>query len=415
MSTVRQFTDRWVRALKARPERYDVSEKNGRGLWIRVFPSGAKSWVYIYKHRGRIRRMTLGTYPDVSLAEARSLHADARKRLREDSVDPGEEKQQAKRTERNADTIEGLAGEYLERHAKRKTKGWQEVQRILDKDVLPAWKRLKAKEVTRRDIVVLLNSIVDRGSPIMANRTLATIRKMFNFAVEQSIVEASPCAGVRAPTREQARDRALSEDEVRAFWAKLSTAYMTEGVQLVLRVQLVTALRPGEVAGACREELDLTTGWWTVPAERSKNKLAHRVHLTPQVLELLARAAELAGDSPYLFPAPKRHSRGPEPLTVNGISHAVRRNREHFEIESFRPHDLRRTAASLMTGMGISRLVVGKLLNHTEPGVIRVYDRHSYDAEKRRALEAWAEELERIVGGAARTENVVAIDRRLEA
>jgi len=139
----------------------------------------------------------------------------------------------------------------------------------------------------------------------------------------------------------------------------------------------------------------LTDKWWTIPPEKAKNKMAHRVPLSPLALELFQAAKNIAGDSLWIFPSPQTDKH----ITPEAVDHALRRpGLEHLGF-TFWVHDLRRSAASHMTGMGISRLVVGKLLNHAERGVTSTYDRHSYDKEKRQALETWGRKLEAIIEG----------------
>ncbi|MGH6628270.1 MAG: tyrosine-type recombinase/integrase [Burkholderiales bacterium] len=261
------------------------------------------------------------------------------------------------------------------------------------------WGERKAREIVRRDTIELLDDIVDRGAPIQANRTLACVRRMFNFAVERGILENSPCAGVKAPSSENRRDRVLSEDEIRAFWGSLDQASMTDPVKLALRFQLVTAQRKGEVIAASWDQFDLAAAIWTIPTEKAKNKMAHRVPLSPLALELLKEIRAGSGDSAYLFTSPTRNGH----ITPTAVDHATRKH-----MDAFRASDqaqggilghLRRTAASHMTSMAIPRLVVSKVLNHAESGVTAVYDRHSYDHEKREGLEACARRLEEITKG----------------
>lgn len=237
----------------------------------------------------------------------------------------------------------------------------------------------------------MLEDIVDRGAPIQANRTLAVIRKMFNFSLQRDIVQVSPCVGVKALAQERQKDRVLTDDELRAFWFGLDKARMTRLVKLSLKVQLLTATRKGEVIAA---EWNAISGEvWTIPAENAKNKLAHRVPLSLQALAVLAELNTLTGNSRWLFPSMKGNAH----FLPTSVDHALRINQSVFGIALFTPHDLRRTAASHMTALGISRLVVQKILNHKESGITAVYDRHSYDQEKRKALETWGRKLEAII------------------
>ncbi len=385
-----KFTDRYIKNLKPESERYERWE--GNGLGIRVSTRGRKSWIFLYRFAGKARRMTLGSYPQMSVAEAHEVHGKAQADLAR-GIDPGAAKVEANRGERIAPTVTALANEYIERWAKPRKRSWLEDQRILAKDVLPRWGDLKAKDVTRRHVIALLDDILERGAPIQANRALAVVRKMFNFAIERGIVETSPCTAVRSPAPEQRRDRILCDEEILAFWHGLEQARMAEGTKLALQLQLLTAQRCGEVVSAVWDDFDLSSGWWTIPAGKAKNNLTHRVPLSPPVLEVLARAKAIAGDSAWVFPSP----RGAQPMTESAMGRAIQRNLTVLGIEHFTPHDLRRTAASHMTSEGISRLVVAKVLNHVENGITAVYDRHSYDAEKRQALEAWATKLDNII------------------
>ncbi len=402
-SFVMQFTEKYIQALKSKSARYDVREKSGDGFAIRVSPSGEKSWVIFYFFEGKKRRMTLGSYPVLPLAEARKRHRKAVEMLAHNK-DPGLTKQREKQEAKLASNVKDLITEYIEKWAKPRKRSWQEDERILNKDVLPALGKHKARNVTKRDIILLLDKIKERNAPIAANRTLACVRRMFNFAIERDIIAANPCATIKAPAKENQRDRCLSELEIKNFWHGLDNASMAEATKLALKLQLVTAQRKGEIINAEWSEIDLTAGWWTIPAAKAKNGRPHRVPLSKLALQLLEQIKQLSIDSQWLFPSP-RHDK---PITGPSIDHAVRRSLEAFkEVKPFTPHDLRRTAASHMTAMQISRLVASKLLNHVESSVTAVYDRHTYDSEKQQALELWEEKLRGIINGTTTLNKVI--------
>jgi len=336
--------------------------------------------------------MTLGRYPAMTLAEAHTAHAKAKEHLVK-GIDPGDELTKAREDHRGAPTVAQLANEYIEKWAKPRKRSWQEDQRMLEKDVIPLWKRKKAKDIRRRDVILLIDEIVDRGAPISANRTLRIIKKMFSFAVSRGILNASPCVEIEAPAKENQRDRVLNENEIKIFWTKLDEANMAEGTRLALKFQLVVAQRKGEIALAQPQEFDLKKGWWVIPAEKCKNGMLHRVPLTKLAVSLIKKAKELSPNTSLMFPSP----RGEKPITTRSISRAISNNREAFGIPNFTPHDLRRTASSMMTSIGVKREIVGKILNHIESGATKIYDRYSYDKEKRNALEIWANHLEKII------------------
>ena len=380
-----KLTDRTIQALKA-PERgqVDYFDQTTSGFGVRLSQGFRKAFFVMYRYEGRLRRHTFGTYPNLSLADARkkakdALHAVAHGR------DPGAEKQ----ADRRAETFGELATEYLEGHAKPNKRSWKEDERILDHDLLPDWRSRQAKSITRRDVRVVLKRIAEeRGHPIMANRTLALVRRIFNFAIEREIVVANPCHKVSAPGIERERDRVLGHDELRSLWKALPA---TPGwFQVAFKLYLLTAQRHHEVLGMSRPELDLEASWWTIPASRTKNGLAHRVPLAPTAADLVDDVLNRAQGSPWAFSSPMRE--GP----IATVQKPVRRLRQLTGI-AFNIHDLRRTAASNMTSIGIARQTVARVLNHLERDVTRIYDRYSYDREKRDALERWAVALLAIV------------------
>ena len=205
----------------------------------------------------------------------------------------------AKREARSAESFGELANLYLERYAKAEKRSWREDERILNRDLLPRWRGRKAQEIKRADVIQLLDEIVDRNAPVMANRTRALISKIFNFGIKRGIVESNPAFGVDNPGHEQQRDRVLSEDEIRQLWNALETERPWSAA--IFRLGILTAQRRGEILGMKWDELDLTARWWTIPAERAKNGLAHRVPLAPQALKILTALKAGKHDPVYVF------------------------------------------------------------------------------------------------------------------
>ena len=392
----KKLTDRAVKLLKHRGERYEVWDTDYPGFGVRVSPANRKSWIYLYRF-GRPRRMTLGVYPRVSLGTARAHYGKARELLEEKGRDPGAEQIDTKRARRDAPTVEYLADEYIEKWAKPRKRSWKEDERKLKQDVCSVIGHKKAEAVTRRDIRDILDTVMDRGAPIAANRTLAVMRKMFRWGVSVDILPHNPCEMIMAPAEEKQRDRVLNDDEIKMLWAQLDgdEISMFPNIRLCLKLMLVTAQRRAEVATARWADIDLATGWWVIPEGVVKNKQQHRVPLSPLAIRLLKTAKKELGGSEYVFP----NLSGDGSIRPESVSKAVPRNVASFKIDYFRCHDLRRTAATQMASMGTPRTTVGKVLNHSEGGVTAIYDRYSYDAEKRKALNAWARKLERIISG----------------
>jgi integrase len=389
-----EMTARWLERL-ALPskDRIDYFDSKVTGLGLRAAPTGRLSWFVMYRVKGEklLRRLTLGTYPAVSLADARE---QARAKLLD--AERGSNPSEAVQQDRAAPTFGELVAEYLARHA-TKNRTADEQRRILEKDVLPAWKHRKANKVTKADVIALVEAIADRGAPVMANRTLNLVGRVFRWGMRRSLVDHNPAALVEPPGEERERDRVLSDAEIRAVWSACGEA---GAVGTILRLALLTGQRRGELERMRWADVDLEAAVWTIPAEHAKNKQAHRVPLSGQAVEVLHHRMEASKGSPLVFPS--RIGGGSRPLT--NISKPVDKIRAASGVE-FWPHDLRRTVATGMGLAGVPRFIIGKVLNLTsvaEAGMARVtavYDRYEYDTERRDALDRWAMRLNEILAG----------------
>lgn len=417
MATTDERADHRIELSKHKIDAFRVDQDQGRDVWhdtkvaglgVRVSWTGRKVWQVIYRVAGdrTKRRLDIGTYPALTLADARD-----RARAIINEANAGNDPADKKRERKKAPTWEKLAEEYIELYAKKRKRTWKSDENILQKDIVPAWRNKKPQDIKRKHVIDLLDDIAARA-PIQANRTLALLRKIYNWAISRDIVEVNPCLMVQAPSQENERDRVLAEKEVKAVWVSCDRVGRAWGD--AIKLMLITAQRRGEVMAMRWGDVDLEAGWWTIPAEEAKNALAHRVPLTAPALAILKDRQELAGGSEkckgeaWVFESPKQREGRPTAhisnpnRTVNNIrDHVAELLKIKVDQVDFRLHDLRRTAASYMGSMGIARLVISKVLNHVETGITRVYDRHTYDAEKREALDAWAERLMSIVASAA--------------
>lgn len=421
MANVGKFTPKWLDSLKPPGTadkmigEYREKAAGREGFGVRVTKKGTKTFFFAYKFDGERKRMSLGTYPSTSLEKAHEDHDAAKKKLA-NGIDPGAAKREEKIRRQQEPTISELCDDFMKWCA-RNRKRQDEYRRCLDKDVVPAWGKRKSIDITRRDVNVLLQGIVDRGAPIQSNNVFELIRRMFNWAVEEGVLEHSPCVGVKPKAKRTPKDRHLTQEEIKIFLAQVETSWMSHEIRRALKLILVTGQRPGEVIGMHRREIN--GHWWNLPGERTKNGKPHRVYLTKTALELIGKK------DGFIFPSPiPDEINGKEverPIDTNALAHALRRNfeiperdeqglkiigengkiltRNHFQISHFTPHDLRRTAATHISRIGFP-LVVEKILNHTPRTVTgTVYDQYDYDQEKQRALEAWAREINRIVEG----------------
>jgi integrase len=453
-----ELTDPFIRSRKPAATVREYRDTIARGLILRVLPSGLMQWSVRYRHRGKQRRAAIGDYPGVTLAKARGK---ATRTLigAKDGSDPAAELRAAKRPA--SDTVASLVEDYLKRHARPNKRTAAEDERTLTVEVLPAWRDRSVTELTRRDVRALLEAIVDRGSPVMANRVLAVVRKMLNFAVDHDWIDANPAGRMSKPTREVSRDRVLTDDEIRRLWQCLSRFPTTAERQApgrkrtrgaaddpicpispalaaVQKVRLLTAQRGGEVIAMKWADLELPaekakaprSGWWTIPGSDTKNGEPHRVPLTEPVITLIEAQRkkkaddERKGENCRTRDQAESDDAGATYVFVgSGASLRDRAKKAPSALAKvlgfdFRGHDLRRTAATRMAAAGIPREHVGKVLNHVEGGAraTRVYDRHTYDAEKRTALETWTRVLTGILEQKPKTgAAVVPITKRTRA
>lgn len=412
-----KFTDLSIKKLKAKDKKYYVRAAMGNGkhgFALCIYPSGVKTWFFIYTHEGRRHSLALGNYPDTSLEKA-GIEFDRLWAIFKEGKNPALIEETKKEEARKAPTIADLVNEYIERHAKRFKRSWQEDDRLLNREVVPVWGKRKAADISKRDVTLLLESIIDRGSPAMSNQVLKIVRKMFNFAVERDILQHTPCLSIKALAPNNSRDHTLTEPEIETLWERLDSkdVAISDEITRALKLILVTAQRPGEVTGMHSSEID--GRWWTIPAERAKNGRANRIFLTDLALKLIGDLSTIdpktgkATPKGFIFPTP--HKSKKQPIDPHALPVAVRRNlawsitdkngnqttENRFGISPFTPHDLRRTAATFMAQMCVMDEVIDAVLNHVKQGVIKVYNQYRYDKEKQAALEIWSIRLQEII------------------
>jgi integrase len=390
----RVLTDAYLRTVEPAETRYDIWDEGNTGLGVRV--SKVVSWCYMFRHDGRVRRLTLGQFPAMTCREARLAYAKAAEVVK-DGRDPAATKTALKVANKEALTVAELCTSYIERYAKPRKRSWREDERQLLRDVVPVLGRKLAKNVQRREVVALIDKKVDAGAGVAANRLLAVVRKMFAWAVERGELEESPVGGISRQHRERSRERVLSFEEAQTLYGACTAPdwiKATAPVRKSLGVMFLTGQRKGEVLAMRWEDLSNESDgyWWTIPAAVSKNRKAHRVPLDSLVLDLIGKPT--ASSTGPVFESTRIPGKA---VISTAPAHALRDEfapgRFFSNLEAFTPHDLRRTVATALSCLGYPRLTLMKVLNHTDPSVSAVYDRYSYDKEKREALAKWAEML----------------------
>ncbi|QOF71877.1 site-specific integrase [Aminobacter sp. SR38] len=386
-----KLTDRFVASVSAET-RTDYFDTQLAGLSLRVAPTGTKTWNLIYTRESdnARQRVKLGRYPAVSLEVARKKALKAMS-----AAADGEDPAQAKRARRAAVTVEDLGDLYIKIYAKPNKRTWEEDARILKNEVYPSIGRMKGVAVSRRDLLDIIDAKSASGAKAQARSIHAVLRKLFNWAVDDGYLLTSPIAGLKSRSKPTRRERVLSDDEVKAAWGSLTSASISPVTANVLRLLFLTGQRSGEVCGMRKSEVDLQRATWTIPGERTKNELTHVVPLSPAALAILTEAvnaAEDEDDAP-LF------TRTGEPVESNAIAQAVRLKLQAGK-ERWTPHDIRRTVATGMATIGIMPHIVEAVLNHISgfrAGVAGVYNRATYEPEKREALVKWSSHLTSIV------------------
>jgi integrase len=338
--------------------------------------------VYFYRLHGKQKRMTLGRFPSMSLAAARKAWRDAREVL-----DRGESPQHQRPAAANS--FGAVADEWLKRdQAHNRSHIW--VQRLIERYAKPAWADRQIATIGRRDINDLIDSVADRGFITMARRLHAHLHRLFRWAVGRGILETNPMAHLPKPGSEVKRDRVLADVELAQVLKNVTKLGFPFGPMFQLLT--LTGARRDEIAGLRWSEIKDDT--IILSRDRTKGGERHSIPLVPAALDII-RGLPRIGDSDFVFTTNGR-------TPVSGFSKIKKRLDGITKIPAWRVHDLRRVVATNLQRLGINLQVIEAVLGHvggSRSGIVSVYQRHSFDPEKRIALEAWAREVERIVDG----------------
>lgn len=385
----RNLTDNILRAAQANDARYDLYDAQVRGLGVRVGTSGSKSWFVMTRVEGRMTRRTIGHYPQTVLKEARIRGAEELAKMAR-----GETEAPAKRQ-----FFYEVYREWLQRD-QGSNRTVSQVHSAMELHVLPNLGQRRLDSIKKLDVLKIIDGIRDRGAAVQANRVLAFLRRFFNWCLERDYLDKTPTAGIVKPTKEVARDRVLSPDEIARTFKAADTLGYPFGPFVKLLV--LTGQRRDEVAGMSWDEIYLPEKVWVLPASRSKNGKAHTVHLSESALRVLGSVPRIEG-SDLVFPATRVRRKEPDgtaplPRPISGFSVTKRRLDEASGVTGWTLHDLRRSFATHCTEkLGLSPVVVDKILNHQSGavrGVAAVYQRGQYLEDRRLAMEAWGRWVE---------------------
>lgn len=413
------LTDITIRSLKL-PAASVVDHSDGKiaGFGIRVTSTGTKTFYFLYRFRNQRPRISLGRYPDITLAQARKKAEEARGLLRR-GLNPKYHLQEDDEAISHAsETVTADAvpvplfahalEDYISKHlfTNRRFSTAKETSRNLRAAFLPAWGAIPLDEIRASDVTKVIDAKVDDGKPGAAIHALSNIKTFFKWCVGRKIIRSSPAHGIPKPTTSPSRSRYLKPYELRAVW--LATQAEPNPIAKLVQLAMLTGQRRGEIAGMRWDELQLNNGYWAIPGTRTKNGKDHIVPLSFLAKEILSSIPRTPlppqyGDaiirySPFVFAAPIASHK-----PISDFSRPKTRLDQLAGIAPWCIHDLRRTIATGLAELGVLPKVKKKLLNHSESEVHDVYDRFDYFIERCEAMHRWAMFVQKAIAGEINT------------
>lgn len=384
----------------------ETKDATATGLYLRVYSTGLGVFVHRYKINS-VRRVFILPLSELSkaskeselssvLAQARAIHAQQRAQIKA-GIDPAIERDLKAQELITTPTVAEFAETYITRYAKPKKKSWEEDDRQLKADVIPALGSLKIDAVKRAHVIALLDKKEDVGALVARNRLLSLLSKYFAYALERGLIEVNPAKGIKK-LEEESRTRVLSDTEIVLFWHWLHLNKCDLATNSALKLALITGQRVDEICSM--QEKQIQGDWWFIPDP--KNSVPHTVFLSDMAKQIIE---ELRPHSRKGYLLINREGEAKDSATLPG---AMERAKVKWEVEPRpTPHDLRRTLTTGISKLGFNRSIQDKVTNHKDSSVGAIYDRYDYAKEKQQALEAWARKLNEIIHGQS-SSNVLA-------
>lgn len=390
------LTDTKLRNLKPKESDYKVADRDG--MYVAVLKTGGISFRYNYKLNGRQETVTLGRYGvgGITLTEARQRLHEA-KTLVAEGKSPALTKSRRKSQAKDAKTFGSWADKWLAGHDMAEST--RDMRRsVYERDVRGKFENRLLSEITSKDVRDLAEKIVERGAPATAVHAREIVLMVYRWATDRGENVSNPAESVRPTTiaKFSPRDRALTPGEIKLFYRYLDRVQSSPVIRAACKLLLLTMVRKGELIGATWDEVNFTSGVWTIPKERMKRRNPHNVYLSQQALDIFVALRTFCGGSRYVLPSRYDPDEMMSKATFNRVMAAVctlaADNGE--ELESFGPHDLRRTASTLLHEAGYNSDWIEKCLAHEQRGVRGVYNKAEFKAQRTEMLQDWADMID---------------------
>lgn len=389
------FTDTFIKRLKPKDKREEKFE--GGGFGIMIYPTGTKTWIYRYKIDDKKDYIILGHYPEMSLADARKYFSELRAKRRS-GTNPKEVIQQ--QAEHDLCTVEALVIEWYTGYIEKQRAQPKQIKQLIDADIIPLLGNKKLETIKTKDITQALDNIVNRGSPVHANKVLAALKQAFSYGVRRGNLQHNPAESLLAKDiggAEKPRERFLTLDEIKTLWFFLDgdNHSLSSQIKNAIKIILLTGVRTGELRLATWSEFNFEQSIWIIPAEHTKTNAVMKVPLSDLTKQVLLEINKQIY-SDYVLP----NMKGDGPLTDKALPKAIMRIQARIGIPQWTAHDLRRTfATQLGETLNIDPVVIEKCLGHKMPKIMATYNKNEMLPQRKEALNLWAQCIENLITG----------------
>lgn len=390
------LTESLLKSLKPGDKQYRVSDKEG--LYVVVLPSGTKSFRYNYRIHGRNETITIGKWKDdISLKEARDRLVDI-KRVIASGVSPMVERKRLSKQSAMSGTVKEWVDRFFEwSNTAESTKARRRF--LVEAQIFPRWGNRKLEELPFEDIRSVVDEVSNAGAPATAIEIRTIMAMVFDFAIDRGgYVGENPARRIKPASVHvfKPRERALSGREIATFYECIKFCESTQYVKLGLKLLLLTMLRKSELLSSTWDDVDFEACTLTIPKEHTKLKRTHIVYLSTQAVEILKGLKLVSNGAPHILPSRCRYL---DQMSGTAFNRAIIlcvdiAKKNGWDLERFSPHDLRRTASTLLHEAGFNSDVIEKCLAHEQGGVRAIYNKAEYAQQRRELLQAWADMID---------------------